>query len=80
MAEGDLKNGGNVPFIQIVMKGFVGKPMAVRAEFSPEELFNSADGPAIVLQAMKNCVGAILTQAAEADIFLFHATILPGKD
>ena len=80
MAEGDLKLGGNVPFIQIIMKGFVGQPMAVRAEFSPEELFKAVDAPAIILNAMKECVRAILTQAAEADIFLFKAAILPEKD
>ena len=80
MAEGDLKLGGNVPFIQIIIKGFVGQPMAVRAEFSPEELFKAADAPAIVLDGMKNCVRAILTQAAEANIFLFKDAILPEKD
>ena len=81
MAEGELRNGGNVPFIQIVIKGFQGQPMAVRAEFSPEELFKAKDAPAIVLNAMKECVKAVLTQAAEADIFLFKAAILPpGND
>ena len=77
MADGELKNGGNVPFIQIVMKGFIGPPMAVRAEFDPEALYKAVDAPAIILQAMKGAVQAILTQAAEADIFMLKTHILP---
>jgi hypothetical protein len=77
--EGELKLGGNVPFIQIVMKGFVGQPMAVRAEFSPEELFKSPDAAGVVMQAMKQCVRQILEQAAEADIFMFKTHIIPPR-
>ena len=78
---GELKNGGNVPFIQIVMKGFKGQPIAARAEFDPDKLFKAIDAPAIIKQAMLDCVRQALTAAAQADIFMLKAPILtPGND
>lgn len=77
---GELRNGGNVPFIQIVMKGFKGQPIAARAEFDPEKLFKAIDASAVIKQAMLDCVRQALMAAAEADIFMLQMPILTPKE
>lgn len=67
---GELKNGPTVPFIQIVMKGFVGQPVAARVEFSPQELFDAPDAGAIIRDAYRNCIMACLRAADQANIWL----------
>jgi hypothetical protein len=61
-----------IPFIEVTIAGFDGKPIHARVEFSdPEQLFNAPDRPAIVKQAFVDLFREAITITLDADVFKF---------
>ena len=65
--DGSLPPG---PFVEVIMRGFVGKPIHSRAIFDAEKLFNHPDIVEIVQNACVEAVKATLLGAMEGNIFL----------
>ena len=65
--DGSLPNG---PFVEVIMRGFVGKPIHSRAIFDAEKLFNHPMIVETIQNAIKETVKAALLAAMEGNVFL----------
>ena len=68
--DGSLPAG---PFVEVIMRGFVGKPIHSRAIFDAEKLFGHPQIVEIVQDACVQVVKATLVGAVEGNIFLLKA-------
>ena len=71
--DGELLDDGSLPklpFIRIIMKGFVGEPIATTAVFDVDKLFNHPQIVEIVQDAMVQSVKELLITAMEGNIWL----------
>ena len=65
--DGTLPEG---PFVQVIVRGFVGKPVYTTAVFDAEKLFGHPQIVEIIQNGVKEAVKATLLGAMDANIFL----------